>query len=90
MNTLVKKRDLLIQKAEKGNKIVIHDRSDYISKLTKISKDASKSKRVNIEERKALNRFINLEERIIRLLTNLQDQFEVSEKEKKVCIFIRF
>ena len=53
LNNLVKNKDLVIQKADKGNNIVIVNRSNYISKLSKILEDTSKFKRVNIEERKA-------------------------------------
>ena len=44
--------------------------------------DTSKFKRVNIEEGKALNHLIHMEERIIRLLKSLESQGEISEKEK--------
>ena len=83
LNNLVKNKDLVIEKAYKGNNIVILNRSDYISKLSKILEDTSKFKRVNIEEGKALNHLIHMEERIIRLLKSLEDQGEICEKEKK-------
>ena len=57
-------------------------RSDYISKLSKILEDTSKFNRVNVEEGKALNGVIHMEERIIRLLKSLEDQGEISEKGK--------
>ena len=77
---IVKNKDLVIQKADKGNNIVILNRSDYISKLTKIFEDTSKFKRVNIDQRKALNHLIHTEEQIICLLESLEDQGKVSEK----------
>ena len=67
---------------EKGNNVVILNRIDYISKLSKILEDTSKLKRVNVEEEKALSHLIHMEERIIRLLESLEDQGEVSEKER--------
>ena len=39
LNNLVKNKALVIQKADKGNNIVIINRSDYISKLSKILED---------------------------------------------------
>ena len=69
---------MVIQKADKGNNVVIFNRSDYISKLSKILEDTSKFKRVNVEEGKALNHLIHMEEQIIRLLKSLQDQGEIS------------
>ena len=38
---------------------------------------------MNIEKGKALNHFIHMEERIIRFLKSLEDQGEISEKERK-------
>ena len=83
LNNFVKNKDLVIQKADKGNNVIVLNRSDYISKLGKILEDTSKFKRVNIEERKALNNLIHMEEQIIRLLKSLEDQGEISEKEKR-------
>ena len=88
LNNLVKIKDIVIQKADKGNNIVILNRSDYISKLSKILEDTSKFKRVNIEEGKALNHFIDMEEQIIRFLKSLLDQGAISEKEKKIYIHL--
>ena len=90
LNNLVRNKDIVIQKADKGNKIVILNRSDYVSKLNKMLEDTSKFKRVNIEEGKALNHLIHMEERIIRLFKSLESQGEISEKEKKLFISIRF
>ena len=78
----IKNKELVIQKADKGNNIIVLNRSDYISKLSKILEDTSKFRIVNIEEGKALNHLIHMEERIIRLLKSLEDQGEISEKGK--------
>ena len=72
----------IIHKVCNDNNIVILKRSDYISKLSKILEDTSKFTRVNIEERKALNHLIHMEEQIMRLLKSLKDPGEISEKEK--------
>ena len=80
LNNLVKNKDIVIQKAGKGNNIVILNRSDYVSKLNKMLEDTSKFKRMNIEEGKALNHLIHMEEQIIRLLKSLEGQGEISEK----------
>ena len=41
---------------------------------------------MNVEEGKALNDVIHMEERIMRLLKSLEDQGEISEKEKVIYI----
>ena len=63
----------------KGNNVVIFNRSDYISKLSMILEEKSIFKRPNIEEWKALNHLIHMEEGIIRLLKSLEGQGEISE-----------
>ena len=62
LNNLIKNKDIVIQKANKGNNVVILNRSDYISNLTKILEDTSKFKRVNVEKGKASNHLIHMEE----------------------------
>ena len=62
LNNLVKNKDLVIQKAAKGNNIVILNRNGYILKLSEILEDTSQFKRVNIEEGRALNHLIHMEE----------------------------
>ena len=52
LNNLVKNKDIVIQKAEKGNNVAILNRNDYISKLNKILEDTSKLWGVNVEEGK--------------------------------------
>ena len=82
LNNLVKNTDLLIQKAGKGN-IVILNRSGYMSKLSKILEDTSKFTKLKIEEGKALNNLIHTEEQIC-LLKRLEDQGDFSKKRKKM------
>ena len=81
LNNFVKNKDIIIQKVDKGNNVVILNSSDYVSQLSKILEEISKIKKVNVEERKALNHSIYIEERIIRLFKSLEDQGEISEKE---------
>ena len=42
LKDLIKNRDLVIQKADKGNTVVILNKNDYISKLKVILSDSSK------------------------------------------------
>ena len=62
-----KNEDEVIQKTDRGNKIIILNWSDFISKLKKISQDNPKFKRVILNDIKALNNLIQMEERIICL-----------------------
>ena len=62
LNNLVENKDFVIQKTDKGSNVIILNRSDYISKLSKILENKSKFKWVNVEEGKALNHLIHMEE----------------------------
>ena len=76
----VENKDLVIQRVDKGNNIIIFNRSDYISKLSKILQDTSTFKKVNIEEAKALNQLVRMVKRTKRLLKSSEDQGAFSEK----------
>ena len=78
LNNLVKNKDIVIQKADEDNNIVILSRSDYISKLSNILEDTSRFKRVNIKEGKAFNHLIHI--------THLLKSTEISQKEKIIYI----
>ena len=54
---MVEKKVPVIQKADKGNNIVIFNRNDYILKLGKILEDTFKFKRVNKKRRKSFKSF---------------------------------
>ena len=82
LNNLVKNKAFIIQKADKGNNIVILNRSYYISKLSKILEGTSKFKIGNIKEGKALNHLSHMEEQIIQLLKRLEDHDEICKTEK--------
>ena len=75
-----------IQKADKANNIVSFNRSDYISKGSKILEDTSQFKMVNIKERKALNHLVHMEERIIRFLKSLEKRAKFLKKKKMIYI----
>ena len=42
MKTLSKNKDLLIQKSDKGNSVVLIDNSDYLDKMCNILSDSKK------------------------------------------------
>ena len=75
---MFKNKNLVTQKAQKSNTIVIFG---CISKLSKIFEDTSKFERVNIGEWKVLNHLTQREKRMICLLKSLDDQNETSEKD---------
>ena len=47
--------DIIIQKAGKGNSIVILDKSDYLKRMKEILSDIGKFKKLNVKPGKELN-----------------------------------
>ena len=83
LNNLVKIKNIAIQKANKVNNVVILNRSDYIPKLSKILEDTSELKGwMPKMEKLWIIWFIWKNKSIILLLKSLEDQGEISEKER--------
>ena len=83
LRTLVRKKDLVIQKADKGNTVVILNKADYNLKMRNILSDASKFQKLSIDKNKVLNHIVSMEKRIIEVLKNLKDKELISEKKYK-------
>ena len=65
---LKNENNLVIQKADKGNTIVILDRSSYLKSVETLLKDSSKSKNIPLAPDKDLNYLISSEIRVSKLL----------------------
>ena len=71
-STLIKNKDLVIQKADKCNTVVILNKKDYKLKMKKILSDTSKFHKLSIDQNKVLNHIVNMENRIISVLKKLK------------------
>ena len=47
--------DLIIQKSDKGNSVVLLNRNDYIKRLNEMLSDSSKFKKLNVNPGKKIN-----------------------------------
>ena len=83
LSTLIKNKDLVIQKADKGNTVVILNKKDYNLKMKKILSDTSKFHKLSIDQNKVLNHIVNMENRIISVLKKLKDKNQISDKKYK-------
>ena len=72
LKDLIKNRDLVIQKADKGNTVVILNKNDYISRMKVILNDSSKFQKLSIDQNKVLNHIVHMENRIIDVLKKLK------------------
>ena len=74
LKILFKNKDIIIQKADKGNTVAILSRKDYVCKIKNILNDSSKFDKVYIDHDKILNHFIHMENRVTNVLKNLRDK----------------
>ena len=79
LKDLIKNRDLVIQKADKGNTVVILNKNDYISRMNVILNDSSKFQKLSIDQNKVLNHIVHMENRIIDVLKKLKKKKIISE-----------
>ena len=78
LKILLKKKDIILQKADKGNTVVILNRKNYVCKMKNILNGKSKFQKVYIDHDKILNHLIHMENRVIDVLKNLRDKKEFS------------
>ena len=71
---------MIIQKPHKGNTVILLNRKDCISKVKLILADSSKFAKIEIEDSKALNHLIHMENKIVELLKKLKEKQEISDK----------
>ena len=81
LHNLRKQKHLVIQKADKGNTVVITEKNAYINKMKEIVSDTTKFEQINIEEDKQLNFLLKSEKKVIDLIKRLENEGKISEKE---------
>ena len=80
LKALIRNKELMNQKADKGNTVVLLNKKDYISKMKLILADISKFKKMQIIDSKVRNRLIQTENKMIELLKKLKEKQEISNK----------
>ena len=80
LKSLIRNKELIIQKADKDNTVVLLNRKDYISKMKLILADISKFKKIQTDDNKVLNHLIHMENKIVELLKRLKEKQEISDK----------
>ena len=76
-------KDIVIQKCDKGNSVVIVDKETYIKRMEKILSDKKKFERVTLKNDAFLSFVVNQEKRIDTIFKNLVDSNSVSKKMRK-------
>ena len=86
LEILLKNKDITVQKADKGNIVVILNRKYYVCKMKNIVNDKSVLQKVYIDHEKILNHLIHMEKRATDVLKNLGDKKEISIEQYKDLI----
>ena len=68
LNKLVKNSDIIIQKADKGNTVVICDKNAYVERMKELINDDSKFVDLHKEPSEWLNHIVRSEERVRKVL----------------------
>ena len=76
----LKNVNLVIQKTDKGNTIVILDKDSYLKSVETILKDSSELKKIPVVPDKDLNYIITSEKRVTDLLKKLKNKNTISEE----------
>ena len=74
---------MIIQKSDKGNSIVLINKSDYLDKMYHILSDSKKFAKSSLVDDKHLNFIIGIEKKITDLLKELKGSEAISETDYK-------
>ena len=74
-NSLLQNKDIIIQKAEKGNTIVVIDKDVYKNNMKATTSDRSKFEKLDIQEENYLNFILNKTKGLRKLLNPCMKKF---------------
>ena len=86
LHNLRKQKHLVMQKADKGNTVVITEKNVYINRMKEIISDTTKFEQINIEQEKQLNFLLKSEKKVIDLIKRLENEGKISEKEYELIL----
>ena len=80
---LSKNKDIVIQKSDKGNSVVIVDKDTYIKRMENLLSDQRKFEKVTLKNDAFLNFVVNQEKRIDTIFKKLVDSNSMSKEMRK-------
>ena len=84
LQNLSKNKDLIIQKSDKGNSVVIVQRQDYLEKMNDILSDQKKFSKISLKDDTLLNFAINQEKDVDKILNKFVESKCMTEKNWKI------
>ena len=86
LKTLMRNKNIVIQKGDKGNTVAIIDKEKYIQGVKNVISDSSKFIPLNISPEDYINYIANVEKKFRKLFNNLYDNKKISKDELlKIC-----
>ena len=73
LKDLSSRQDIIIQKADKGNSVVILNKSEYIKRMTEMLSDIDKFKKLNVKPGNELNLLLKQEEKLVSFLKGIKN-----------------
>ena len=87
LKTLMRNKNMVIQKADKGNTVVIIDKEKCIQGVKNVIFDSSKFIPLNIPPENHINYILNVEKKFRKLFNNFYDSNKISKVELlKICL----
>ena len=68
LRDLLSRDDIIIQKADKGNSVVVLNKSDYLKRMKEILSDIDKFKKLNVKQGKELNCLLQHEDKLVKII----------------------
>ena len=72
LKKLSSNKDIIVQKADKGNSVVLVNKVDYIHRMKELLSDGSKFKKIDIKSGKEINFLLQQEKRLIEFLKSIK------------------
>ena len=83
LQNLSKNKDLIIQKSDKGNSVVIIQRQNYLEKMNDIWSEQKKFSKVSLKGDTLFNFAINQEKHVDKVLKKFVESKSMTEKTRK-------
>ena len=69
---LSSRKEIIIQKADKGNSVVILNKCDYIKRMNEMLSELDKFKKLNVKPGKELNLLLKHEDKLVSFLKGIK------------------
>ena len=80
LKTLSNNKNIIIQKSDKGNAVVILNRSDYVDRMNEMLSDSSKFQKTNLNDKNILRHLTNVRKSFKGVLDKLLNDGKISKQ----------